>query len=486
MITNNCANPSLNPYSPPTEDWTEKKIRHLYQKFGFGATQEQVDQGLQMTPAALVDQLLLQATSSAMPPTPSWANWTDDDYDNQTEENLRYIHFEELKESWIQRAMEFPFQMKLSLFWHDHFATEYDVYGCNNYLWAYYSLIHQQSFGNFRTFVEQMGVTGAMLSYLNGNDNIADEPNENYARELMELFTMGEGNGYTQTDIEEVARALTGYRAQMYDCYAPYFEPNLHDNGVKTIFGQSGNFGYDDVHELIFSLRRDQTAKYICTKLYQLYVYFDPNPIVVNQLAETFKDNNWEIAPVIAQILKSEHFFDDSFVGASIKNPLELIMEMLVPLNLELGVDTSEGLISYIDYAINQLGQDLFNPPNVAGWSGHRTWLNENALTYRWTFCNTIIRNYLEDTGKEKLRQLALAITNESNDPLVIVMAMSDVFSSVELNQELIDVGTLYLKAGIPQNYFDDGSWNLYWDEAPDQLVNLISYFIQIPEFQLT
>ncbi len=483
-MQNNCAISSILPYEPSPEEWTARKVRHIYRRLGYGATPEQVNSGQAVSPSELIDELISTALNTPLPETPYWSDWTSEDYGDDPD-GLSYEHYIGLARSWVKRSFDNPFQAKMSLFWHDHFATQKDVYGCNSSMWHYYKLLNQHAFGNFRTFVEEMGINRAMLVFLDGNENVAEEPNENYARELMELFTMGEGNGYTQVDIEEVARALTGWRMHGYECTPPFYNEDLHDDGVKTIFGQTGNFGYDDVHELIFTVRADQTAKYICTKLYQHLVYPEPNMAIVAEMVATFRANNWELVPVIKQLLKSEHFYDDTLIGSHIKHPLEVMVNTVSPILLDIDEDLEEGFLNYVFYKSEEMGMELFDPPNVAGWPGHRVWLSENALTYRWTFCGTILKSYLKDSGKEKLRQLALEITEESNDPEVIVAAMAEHWLSIPLEPDSLEVGVLFLKAGIPDNYFDDGSWNLSWGEAPDQLVNLLSYFIQIPEFQL-
>jgi uncharacterized protein (DUF1800 family) len=209
-----------------------------------------------------------------------------------------------LDEGYARRG----YQAKMALFWHNHFVTELDVFGCNAYLWDYFSLIHEHAFGNFRIFTREMGKSGAMLSYLNGNDSVAGNPNENYARELMELFTMGEGNGYSQQDIVEMSRALTGWRANEYLCTPPYFDPARHDSGPKTIFGQTANFDYTTAHNLIFSARGTQVSHFIAGKLYKHFVANKLDNEVVAGLAQTFRNNNWELMPVIKQLIKSERF----------------------------------------------------------------------------------------------------------------------------------------------------------------------------------
>lgn len=489
MLVSNCVSSTLAPFQPSNQDWTEAHIAHLYRSIGYGADYQTIQSGLQMTPSVLVDMIIDQGANSAQPAPYFWSEYSNADYDAQYGEDsddFEREHYYQLKEDWIRRGLEFPFQQKMTIFWHDHFATEAEVYGCNRYMWRYYQLIHQQAFGNFRTFVELMGANEAMLVYLNGNQNIVGQPNENYARELMELFTMGENNGYIQLDIEEVAKALTGYRVDMYECTEAYFREDLHDTSVKTIFGQSGNFGYDDVHELIFTLKKQEVATYICTKLYQFFIYREIDEHIIEGMAQTFIDNNWEIIPVLKQLLKSEHFFENVFRGAKIKSPVDLTTQMITAIGFDIDTELNSDIFNYLDYAHDQMGQNLFNPPDVSGWPGHRFWLSENALAFRWFHCHNIMNNYIENGGYEKLRQLAISVSPSNNDPTIIAEAVANHLLDITLDQDLITVATQYLKAGIPENYFMDGSWNLNWEEAPEQLLNMLRFIIQIPEFQLS
>ena len=325
MIANNCVTSTLAPYLPAAGDWTSAKVAHLYRSFGYGADYDTIQSGLLISPTNLVNQLINEAVNSPQPESYYWSEYTSEDYGEDSDDEQR-DNFGQLKYDWTERGFTSPFQQKMTIFWHDHFATEEDVYRCNRYAWRYYKLIHEMAFGNFRSFVEQMGLTEAMLVYLDGNDNRVGAPNENYARELLELFTMGENNGYSQTDIEETAKALTGWRVKRNQCTEAYFQENRFDESVKTIFGQSGNFGYDDVHELIFTLRKTQVAKYICMKLYRQFVYRDADEDIVGELAQTFMDSNWEIVPVLRQLLSSEHFYEETFRGAKIKSPVALFI----------------------------------------------------------------------------------------------------------------------------------------------------------------
>ncbi|MEM8907776.1 MAG: DUF1800 domain-containing protein, partial [Bacteroidota bacterium] len=483
MLIQNCAVDSLAPYTPqPDKPWNARRVAHLYRRLGAGATYEEIQTGLSLAPDQLVDQLIDAALVQALPEPPIWANYTVFDYLNDPDQV--FVDREELLVRWLRELAAGDLRSHLVLFWHNHFVTELDVYGCNSYLWSYYELLHQYALGNFRTFVEEIGKNPAMLVYLNGNENIAEEPNENYARELLELFTMGESNGYTQDDIVEVARALTGWRVDMYECTPPYFENFFFDSSNKTIFGQTSNWNYDTVHELIFTARRDQIATYICEEIYKHFVYPEVNPGVIANLATTFKNNNFELAPVFKQLFKSEHFFDETLIATRIKSPVQCLLNLLKESGLSYGNHYDDETLSTLGFITYQMGQELFNPIDVAGWPGHRDWINENTLTFRWSFASQLLSGYGE-SAKGQLLNLALNLTDASNDPALITQAIAEHFLGRSLEAEHLEVAILYLKGDIPENYYLDGSWTLYWAEAPDQLINLLGYLTRLPEFQL-
>lgn len=476
---------SLQPYVPTADKpWNARRVAHLYRRLGFGATHQQIQQGLSMSPGELVDQLLDTAANLGTPDPPFWAAYTSDDY--AADPDQVFVHRDQLRKRWLSEMLDEGIRAKMALFWHNHFSTELDVYNCNNYLWDYFSLIHEYSFGNFRTFTREMGKNSAMLIYLNGNLNIAAEPNENYARELMELFTMGEGNGYTQVDIVNMARALTGYQANMYACEPPYYDPALHDNNNKTIFGQTQNFTFTNAHNLIFSARQEQVSRFITGKLYKYYVYQKTDNTIIEGLAETFRNSTWELLPVLKQLFKSEHFFDDSVMSAHIRDPLESMLGILKSGGVQSAQITNDDWWNAIAYWSYQLGQEMFNPPNVAGWKGYRNWINESTLTTRWTYSSYVAYFMTQvDEMRDQLRVLAINLTNESNDPLVITAALVEHFVGQQLDPINLQACLAYFKYGIPENYFQDGTWNLYWDEAPDQIVNMLYYLVRLPEFQL-
>jgi hypothetical protein len=476
----------LDPYVPTAaKPWNERRIAHLYRRLGYGASLNTIQQGLQMSPTALVDQLLDTAAALGPPPPPVWGAWQFADYNGDF--NLIFQHVKDLKTRWMTDMLNESIRAKMAFFWHDHFVTELMIYTCNSWMWSYYSLLHEHAYGNFRDFALAIGNSAAMLVYLNGSLNVKGEPNENYARELMELFTLGEGNGYTQADIVEMARALTGWRADDDDCLPPVFNANLHDTGSKTIFGKTANYNFDSAHNLIFAERPEQVSKYICGKIYKYFVYQNADPQVIDELAVTFRNNNWELLPVLKQLFKSEHFFDEQLLNARIKDPIETTLPLLKMAGATAPAQVSTDALESINFWAYILGQELFNPPNVSGWKEHRAWINESTLTVRWNYSAKAVGLLTQDdTIRENLRLLALTLTNESNNPAVITQALVEFFLRQDLEPVHLTAATLNFKAGIPENYFLDGSWNLYWDEAPDQIVNLLLYLIRLPEYQLT
>ena len=220
-------------------------------------------------------------------------------------------------------------------------VTELRIYNCAGFLYYYINCLQRNAIGNFRTLISEIGLTNAMLFYLDGAFNNGNNPNENYARELYELFTLGEGNGYTEEDIVETARALSGYTDRGEEGCSPVnYRADRHDNGEKTILGQTGNWDYDDVIEILFTQRSNEIANYICSKLYQFFVHPDIDDeagnarTIIEGLAATFTANNFELAPVLRQLFKSEHFFDDDAVGVIIKSPFDLYFNLIKELGL--------------------------------------------------------------------------------------------------------------------------------------------------------
>ena len=303
----------LEPYTGP---WEERQAAHLIRRMFFGLTRADLVDALFRTPAQAVDHLVDAALARPLPAAPPWYNTAGTDI------AWRY----EWQEAWYAEMRAGGLKERMTLLWHDHFVTAIDVYGHAAFAYQYVTKLRTHALGNFRTLLHAVGTLPAMLIYLDGEDSSVGNLNENYARELLELFSMGRvgpdgQDNYTQEDIVQTARALTGWVVNM-NTLRGEFVPGRHDAGVKTIFGRTGAWGYDDVIDILFDEREAEIAHWVAQKLYGWFVHPVPNPTVVAGLAQTLRQNGFEVAPVVRRLLKSAHFFDEAFGGARIKSPV--------------------------------------------------------------------------------------------------------------------------------------------------------------------
>lgn len=476
----NCNTGSIAPYMPDAQrPWNKRRVQHLYRRMGFGADNATITAGLAQSPGALVDAIVNNALALPLSPQPVWAFWTVANYQNQEQAIAQIFDWRRL---WLRDMLANGFRGKLTLFWHNHFVTRLESYGCPSYLYQYHKVLEQNALGDFREFVRAMGLTPAMLVFLNGVQNTRFQPNENYARELYELFTLGADNGYTQQDIVQTARALTGYNGLGEYCGAISFVPAFFDPGNKTIFGQTGNWGYNDVINNLFQQRAAQIANYICRKIYRYFVSPDADETIVAQMASTFLANNFQLAPVLRQLFKSEHFFDENIMGTEVKGPLEMLLTFVKETSYPDPTDTDlDGML----YLAAELGQDLTNPTDVAGWPGNRSWINSNTLTGRWQAARFVIYS-LYVNYPQVLVNFAKAISNNSSNAALVSRLIVDHFVPKDLQFETDYERSLEVfKAEIPDNYFQDGQWNLEWPTAAAQVGLLMDHIIRKPDFQL-
>ena len=272
---------------------------------------------------------------------------------------------------WVNEMVNSDAQLreKMSFFWHGHFA-------CRNlnifFQQGLLDVIRQNALGNFRDLLHEVSKTGAMLNFLNNNQNKKDHPNENFAREVMELFTLGRGN-YTEHDVKEAARAFTGWGANAKGEFI--FRRFQHDSGEKTILGKTGNFDGDEVLDIL--LDQKQAATFISQKIYRFFVNDNIDPEKTNWLADRFYKNDYDIGKFMEDIFTSDWFYDEKNIGVKIKSPIELLagMQRMLPMKLE----NEESLL----LLQRVLGQILFYPPNVAGWPGGKTWIDSSTLMMR-------------------------------------------------------------------------------------------------------
>jgi len=486
----NCNVGTLAPYTAPLD---KLRAQHLYRRLGFGAPTETIDQAIGQNANTLVNTLVDEALATAPIPAPEWSEWTNANYpdDDDLARELRRAQQEELNTAYGNGLLDNNLFDRMSVFWSNHFVTELDVYDCNSFLYEYVNCLQRNALGNFKTFVSEIGLTSAMLRYLDGAFNNKNRPNENYARELYELFTLGEGIGYTEEDIIETSRALTGYvnRGDV-GCTKITFDPEEFDTESKTILGQTGNWGYDDVIDILFNERADQIAFFICKKLYLYFVHpdalADQAQPIIDGMAATFVANNFEIAPVLRQLFQSEHFFDETAIGVIIKSPLDLYLNLLK----ETDFDYTDGTVINVIDSATMIGQELWDPVDVAGWQRDREWINTNFIIGRWLTCEVFLEQFFQ-ANPDQYRTLGIAAAGPNgatiNDPGVVATAIIDKFLPKGLLTDA-DYDTAIAVFREPYedtNMFETGSWNMLLDDTPTQVYLLLLHLVREPEFQL-
>ena len=284
----------------------------------------------------------------------------------QSREDIKKLNIKWLEEINSSTAI---LREKMSLFWHGHFACREQNIFHNQIL---LQIIRTNALGNFKDLLVEVSKSAAMLSFLNNQQNKKQHPNENFAREVMELFTLGRGN-YTEDDIKEAARAFTGWGFNYQGEFV--FKKNQHDDGSKTILGKTGNFTGEDVLDIL--LEQKQTAKYISYKIYKYFVNDNVDNEKVEWLAKRFYNSSYNISELMKDIFASDWFYEAKNIGTKIKSPIELIVGIRRQLNIQL--DKPEIQLVFQ----NALGQALFYPPNVAGWPGGKNWIDSSSLMLR-------------------------------------------------------------------------------------------------------
>lgn len=359
--------------------WDAAAARHILSRACFGYTLADINTALSMTLDAFVDTVLLANTTLPTPPT--WVTETPDPSNN----TLNRTRQNELINWFLVQMQDTTISMreKMTLFLHNHFTSEYSKVQIPQYMYMQNNLFRSAVFGNFKTLTKAVGIDPGMLIYLDGRTSSKTAPNENYGRELLELFTIGIGN-YTEDDIKAAARAYTGWRI---NGLTSYLNTSLYDSGSKTFMSQTGNFNNDQIVDIVFS--KQQTAQFICRKLYKEFVHYEPNEQYVTEMAAVFRNSGYELKPVLSAMLKSEFFHSPEIRGAKIKNPVELIIGAFKKFNV-INPDNT-----YLSSILTTLNQSLFEPPDVRGWEVQRKWISATTYPTRNQFTDTLV------TGKK-------------------------------------------------------------------------------------
>src|SRR5215471_5999725 len=402
-------------------DWSYDRAGHLIDRAGFGATPEEIARLAAMTPEQAVASLLdyRSIPNDHLAPFDPSGVWDPSLRDfppsrvaateraEKTGESLgarvkpagerrlqpvvdRFFYWlratmletRRLAHWWADRmvASNRPLEEKMALFWHGHFATGEEKIRDYRKMEQQLELLHRNATGNFRTLLIEVARGPAMLAYLDAAENVKGAPNENFAREVRELFTMGVGN-YTEKDIREAARAFTGWIDDDLDFKVAAAK---HDDGPKTFLGRTGNFDGVDILDII--LEQKIAADFMAAKIYKFFAREIISPDVRVQLGAVLRDNNYEIAPLLRTILLSRDFYSAPSVGTRIKGPVELIVSTY----RKLGVGRLPGIPDL--YVVSrELGQILLNPPTVAGWAQGRAWITPGLLLARGNFARDVL-----------------------------------------------------------------------------------------------
>ncbi|QKZ12558.1 DUF1800 family protein [Spirosoma sp. KUDC1026] len=374
----------------------QQQVQHLYWRAGFGATPAVI----QKTNKASIRQLVKKLVKDSADFVPlTGAEQPDRRKElrglvkdgmldrNELKQQIRRQNeqIRDLNVQWLERMAlgEGVVREKLAFFWHNHFACRVRNPAA---VQQYVNTIRQHTLGKFGDLLMAVSKEPAMLQFLNNQQNRKNAPNENFAREVMELFTLGRGN-YTEHDIKEAARAFTGWGFNAETEFL--FRPRQHDDGKKTIFGKTGNFTGEDVIQLL--LTRKETAHFIATKLYRFLVDDQPATDSVTTkrltaLTEQFYASGYDIADLIQTILTADWFYDSRYVGNRVKSPVELLVGMQHALTITF--PQKQPLV----FVQKTLGQVLFYPPNVAGWPSGRNWIDSSSLLFRMKLPDVILK----------------------------------------------------------------------------------------------
>jgi uncharacterized protein (DUF1800 family) len=412
-------------------DNARSQVAHLLRRAGFGTTEAELDQYAALGFAGALDRILNPEQVDDSAADPLLAPFTADLADPKKLEAAKFWWFNRML--YTQR----PLQEKLTLFWHNHFATANSKVQNSVLMQQQMQLFRDNGMGSFETLLQKVTRDPAMLIWLDNRQNRKGATNENFAREVQELFTVGIGN-YTEQDIKEAARAFTGHTLGKDLKYT--FNKAQHDAGEKTFQGQTGNFDADDILSIL--VRNPATARYITTKLFANFAYDNPDPATIDRLAATFVNSNFEIRAVLRDLFSGPEFLSPQAFHGQIKQPVDLVVGSLKALNVQnVGPDATQFL--------RKMGQDLLNPPDVSGWKGGSAWINATTLFERFNWGNRLAtgrdaaKPYFADVPGQ-LQARTVSSTDGAVDYYLSLLVDGDV--TPEARQALVD----YLDASGP------------------------------------
>ncbi len=476
----------LQPLSP--DQWNFEKAAHLVNRAGFGAPPDEIEQVARLSPSAAVAALVDWNKTPDATAHPAWAQLDPDRaaklkaYREAVGEERRRLQKErdrdqrerllELQFWWLQRMANGPrpLQEKLTLFWHGHFATSAAKVREPYLMWRQNDLFRRHGAGSWRRLLDAVTRDPAMLIWLDQGQSRPPHPNENYARELLELFALGEGH-YSESDVTEAARALTGLTLDRVKL-EPVYRPRLHDQGEKTLLGWTGKLGVEDVLDLVVD--HPAADRFITGKLWTFFAGSTPSPELHEALTAEFRRTERTFAPFLRTLLLAEEFYSPEVIRQQIKSPVQLLV--MACRQLERPLPPAPVCTEVLRF----LGQNLFNPPNVKGWDGGIAWINTHTLLSRHNLALLLVtgqnlmagaqRKPAKSIGAVDLDHLFSREDRTSADPLLA--AAERRFLNAPLKSRERQVLLDYLAA---QGELDD-----------NDLLGLLRLLLCTPDYQLT
>ncbi|MDB5786100.1 MAG: hypothetical protein JWQ50_6015 [Caballeronia mineralivorans] len=438
--------------------------RFLLTRTGFAANASEVTAYIGKTREEAVDALLAGARTEAATPPPAWATepipsadirraWTQDQRrDDQREQSRRY---DELRGWWVREMVttRSPLTERMTLFWHDHFPSAEEKVHYPQLMFRQNALLRRDALGNFGDLLHAVSKDPAMLQYLDGAGSRKGRPNENFAREVMELFTLGEGH-YSQRDVTEAARAYTGWTLDP-NTLAYQFNPKIHDDGDKTVLAQMGNFDGDQVLDIL--LAQPQTATFITTELWREFISETPDPAQIAPVAERFRASHYDIKTALRGLFLSEAFWDERNRGVLVKSPVEFVLGAV----REFDIGYADQDATPLAVQVRNFGENLFYPPNVKGWPGGENWINSSTLLARKQFIEQLFRA----TEAHGMRPATAARGPVNPMASPIASPMTNTTSNMMSNAAMKPAATPRPRPGLR---FDLDAWLAQYNTTPD------------------
>ena len=448
-------------------EWTYEQAAHLLRRAGFGGTPDDVEFLLRLGREGAVDYLVNyeRVDDSAMERALETQRFLE-------VERGRQLSLGQIQQWWLYRMLHTrrPLLEKMVLFWHDHFATAVSKVVSRELMLRQNELFRRLALGNFRELLVEVSKDPAMILWLDNNTNVKGHPNENYARELFELFSMGiedvitgEPN-YTERDIQEAARAFTGWTVRRGHFF---FNGRQHDYGTKTVLGETGEFNGEDVVDIVVKQRA--TGRYLAKKLWEYFVYPDPEPEIIEEVADVYFESHYDLRAVVRYILLHDAFYSERALFANVKSPVEFVVGAIKHLRMEVPPRFLLGPLALME-------QVLFNPPTVAGWDWGLSWINTATLLVRYNAASALTSARARDVRFDPTRLLG---SGEFKSPEEVVDRLLWALGPLRVPEATRSALVEFLAQG------SGGAFVLDRRTLDRQVRGLVHLILTLPEYQL-